>query len=69
MSQTTSSSKQQRNDATATKVDLKFEVAIVPVEDVDHAKIRCLDTFVEIDGSWLFSQRRLYVDWLENRAL
>jgi catechol 2,3-dioxygenase-like lactoylglutathione lyase family enzyme len=38
MSQTTSSSKQQKNDTTATRVDLKFEVAIVPVADVDRAK-------------------------------
>jgi hypothetical protein len=24
---------------------------------------------VKIDGSWLFTERRLYVDWLEERAL
>ena len=33
------------------------------------AAIRYLDTFVKIDGSWLFAERRLYVDWLEERAL
>src|SRR5690349_19112662 len=33
------------------------------------AALRYLDTFVKIDGTWLFSERRLYVDWLENRTL
>jgi hypothetical protein len=27
------------------------------------------DTFVEIDGAWLFAQRLLCVDWFEERAL
>ena len=27
------------------------------------------DTFAKKDGAWLFAQRRLYVDWLEDRAL
>ena len=33
------------------------------------ASLRYLDTFVKIDGAWLFAERRLYVDWLENRPL
>jgi hypothetical protein len=33
------------------------------------ASLRYLDTFVKWDGAWLFSERVLYVDWLENRAL
>jgi SnoaL-like domain len=33
------------------------------------ASLRYLDTFVKTDGSWLFAERRLYVDWLEERAL
>ena len=33
------------------------------------ASLRYLDTFVKVDGAWLFSERRLYVDWLEERAL
>ena len=33
------------------------------------ASLRYLDTFVKIDGTWLFAERRLYVDWLEERAL
>src|ERR1700758_5032705 len=31
------------------------------------ASLRYLDTFVKIDGSWLFAERKLYVDWLEER--
>ena len=33
------------------------------------ASLRYLDTFVKIDDAWLFSERRLYVDWIEERAL
>jgi acyl-CoA synthetase (AMP-forming)/AMP-acid ligase II len=33
------------------------------------ASLRYLDTFVKTDGEWLFAERRLYVDWLEERAL
>jgi ketosteroid isomerase-like protein len=33
------------------------------------ASLRYLDTFVKTDGAWLFAERRLYVDWLEERAL
>jgi hypothetical protein len=33
------------------------------------ASLRYLDTFVKFDGAWLFSERLLYVDWLEERAL
>ena len=33
------------------------------------ASLRYLDTLVKMDGVWLFSERRLYVDWLEERAL
>jgi hypothetical protein len=33
------------------------------------ASLRYLDTFVKLDGTWLFSERILYVDWLEERAL
>ncbi len=33
------------------------------------ASLRCLDTFVKVDGAWLFAERRLYVDWLEERTL
>ena len=33
------------------------------------ASLRYLDTFVKMDSLWLFAERRLYVDWLEERAL
>ena len=33
------------------------------------ASLRYLDTVVKVDCSWLFAERRLYVDWLEERAL
>ena len=33
------------------------------------ASLRYLDTFVKNDGAWLFAERRLYVDWMEERAL
>src|SRR6476619_5009612 len=33
------------------------------------ASLRYLDTYVKMDGVWLFAERRLYVDWLEERAL
>jgi hypothetical protein len=33
------------------------------------ASLRYLDAFVKIDNAWLFSERRLYVDWMEERAL
>jgi hypothetical protein len=33
------------------------------------ASLRYLDTFVKADGDWLFAERLLYVDWLEERTL
>jgi len=33
------------------------------------ASLRYLDAFVKIDNAWLFSERRLYVDWMEERTL
>jgi hypothetical protein len=33
------------------------------------ASLRYLDTFVKISGAWLFAERRLYVDWVEQRTL
>jgi ketosteroid isomerase-like protein len=33
------------------------------------ASLRYLDTFAKTEGAWLFAERRLYVDWLEERAL
>jgi ketosteroid isomerase-like protein len=33
------------------------------------AALRYADAFVKKDGGWLFAERRLYVDWIEERAL
>jgi len=33
------------------------------------ASLRYLDTFVKMEGAWLFAERLLYVDWMEERAL
>ena len=33
------------------------------------AALRYADAFVKKDGGWLFSERRLYVDWIEQRVL
>jgi hypothetical protein len=33
------------------------------------ASLRYYDTFVKLDGEWLFAERLLYVDWLDERAL
>jgi hypothetical protein len=33
------------------------------------AALRYADAFVKQDGAWLFSERQLYVDWIEERGL
>jgi hypothetical protein len=33
------------------------------------AALRYVDQFVKMDGVWLFAERLLYVDWLEERVL
>jgi ketosteroid isomerase-like protein len=33
------------------------------------ASLRYNDTFVKTDGAWLFAERQLYVDWVDERAL
>jgi hypothetical protein len=33
------------------------------------ASLRYEDTLVKLDGAWFFSDRILYVDWMEERAL
>jgi hypothetical protein len=42
--------------------------------DGDHrrlmiATLRYHDTFAKMGGTWLFAERRLYLDWLEERTL
>jgi ketosteroid isomerase-like protein len=33
------------------------------------AALRYYDTFVKVDDAWLFAERLLYVDWIEEREL
>ena len=33
------------------------------------AALRYYDTFVKIDGAWLYAERLLYVDWVDERSL
>ena len=33
------------------------------------AALRYYDAFAKVDGAWLFAERLLYVDWIEERAL
>ena len=33
------------------------------------AALHYLDTFAKVDGAWLFAERLLYVDWIEERTL
>src|SRR5579862_7168772 len=33
------------------------------------ASLRYYDTLVKQDGAWLFAERQLYVDWVDERAL
>ena len=33
------------------------------------ASLRYADTFAKIDGAWFFAERKLYVDWVEERAM
>jgi len=33
------------------------------------ASLRYYDTFAKIDGNWLFAERLLYVDWVDEREL
>jgi hypothetical protein len=33
------------------------------------ASLRYNDTFTKVDGAWLFAERLLYVDWVDERAL
>ena len=32
------------------------------------AHLRYGDTFIKLDGAWLFAERNLYVDWIETKA-
>jgi hypothetical protein len=32
------------------------------------ASLRYLDTVLKVDENWLFAERKLYVDWIDERA-
>ncbi len=58
------------NHATAQAYCLAHHLTV----DGDHrrlmiATLRYHDTFVKVDSAWLFAERRLFVDWLEERTL
>ena len=47
-----------------------LKVAIVGASGmVGGYALRYADTYVKVDGSWLYAERLLYVDWIEQRAL
>ena len=37
--------------------------------ELNLAAIRYVDAFVKLGGAWLFKERRLYFDWIEDRTL
>jgi hypothetical protein len=49
---------------------LAHHVALVGDErTIMIASIRYEDTFAKLDGTWMFSERRLYVDWTDTRPI
>ena len=57
-------------DATGVSYCLAHHVSVHGSErSLMIASIRYLDRFTKIDGLWYFAQRRLFVDWIETRAL
>jgi SnoaL-like protein len=55
--------------ATGEAYCLAHHVSVDAKRRLKLASLRYLDTFVKIDGAWLFAERLLYVDWLEERAM
>jgi len=41
----------------------------VLANEVSVAYVRYLDTFVKMDGARLLAERKLYIDWLDERAM
>jgi SnoaL-like domain len=37
--------------------------------ELNVAAIRYLDSFVKLGGAWLFAERRLHFNWIEDRAI
>jgi len=48
----------------------RFAPSVLPMAKpvrCESASLRYLDSFVKLDGTWLFAERLLYVDWLDDR--
>jgi len=59
-----------RESATGVSYCLAHHVKVDgPVRSLMIASIRYLDRFVKADGRWYFQQRKLMVDWIDNRPL
>src|ERR1700684_1579486 len=57
------------NRATAETYCLPHSVTVDGVKRrLMVASLRYLDTFEKAAGTWLFAERRLYVDWIDERA-
>ena len=59
-----------RDSATGVSYCLAHHVKVDgPHRSLMIASIRYLDQFVKIDGHWYLRQRKLMVDWIDNRPL
>ena len=60
----------ERESATGTSYCLAHHVKVDgATRSLMIASIRYLDHFVKMDGCWYFRQRKLMVDWIDNRPL
>ena len=60
----------KRESATGTSYCLAHHVKVDgATRSLMIASIRYLDHFVKMDGCWYFRQRKLMVDWIDNRPL
>jgi hypothetical protein len=57
----------QPNKKSAHSLKLLFIYSILAIFSKSLAAIRYHDIFVKQNGKWLFANRKLYVDWIENR--
>jgi hypothetical protein len=57
------------NHATGEAYCLAHHVSIIGGERrLMVASLRYLDTVLKVDENWLFAERKLYVDWIDERA-
>jgi len=59
----------RRHDALQLLVEVLNEREIGAAATIRISSLRYLDAFVKVDGAWLFSERQLYVDWIDERPL